>query len=126
MPFPSRGLHITQSNSFDKDRTPLFRRNDRQDHVARAHGIVVDRLVRFDLSAVQSEGFAGVRIDIKTREVAAGDIDPDTVAFLEDVGRWERFDQELIGLAGLHELLLLRRVPVPCPKDAIGDVHLIP
>lgn len=92
----------------------------------RAVQIVVDGIIGRDHSPIQSKGFPGIRIDIKSREVTTGDIDPNTMPFLEDVGRAERFNRKEINFPRLHQLLSLRRIPIPSSNDSVGQVHLKP
>ena len=50
-------------------------------------------VVRSDLPAVQSQRVTGVGVDIEPGEVAAGDVDPDAVAFFdEDISSGEGLD----------------------------------
>ena len=49
-------------------------------------------------------GLAGVGVDVKPREVAAGNVDSDAMAAREQVGGRHRFDDDLGDLAGLQEL----------------------
>ena len=85
---------------------------------------MVDGIIGFDRSSIQSKGFPGVRIDIKSGEVAAGNIDPNTMSLLEDVRRAEWFDRKEIDFTRRHQLLGLRRIPVPGSDDSVGQVHL--
>ena len=88
--------------------------------------IMVDGIIGFDRSSIQSKGFPGVRINIKSGEVAAGDIDPNTMSLLEDIGRAECFDSKEIDFTRLHQLLPLRGIPVSGSDDSVGQVHLKP
>lgn len=86
--------------------------------------IMVDGIIGFDRSSIQSKGFPGVWINIKSGEVAAGNIDPDTMSLLEDVCRSEGLDRKEIDFTWLHQLLLLRRISVAGSDDSVGQVHL--
>jgi len=52
--------------------------------------------------------FARVGIDIKAREVAAGNIHADTMTFLEKIRGGIQLDLHLIDRARLHQLLALQ------------------
>src|SRR5206468_1445191 len=58
---------------------------------------------------------AGVAVAVVTREVAAGNLEPNPVAGQEDVGRDRQVQAELVGLAGGEGLGLGQRVAVPRP-----------
>lgn len=85
-------------------------------------GIVINCIDSSPAAAVLLEGFAGIGIHIKSREIAAADIHTEAVTFPEDVaGRVEAHSQR-IDLTRLHQLLFLQRVTKACPADAVGDV----
>ena len=88
--------------------------------------IMVDGIIGFDRSSIQSKGFAGVRINIKSGEIAAGNIDPNTMSPFKDVRRCEWFDSKEINFTRLHQLLSAWRIPVSSPEDSVGQVHLKP
>ncbi len=86
--------------------------------------VVEDGVGGDGLAAVVVEGFACVGVDVEAGEVAAGDVDTDAVALLEDVGTGVELDRHLVGRAGLHELLFLERVAEAGADDAVTDVHV--
>ena len=66
--------------------------------------IVIDALLRHCGSRFPSQGSARIGVDIEAGEVAAGDVQSDPMASLEEVaGRIER-EAKLIDLAWLHQL----------------------
>jgi hypothetical protein len=70
------------------------------------------------------ERFARVRVHIKSRKIAAGDVDPDAVALFEDVGRWVQSDREGIDRAWRHQLLFLERVTIPAADNAVLKIEV--
>jgi tRNA G26 N,N-dimethylase Trm1 len=48
------------------------------------------------------EGLAGIRVAIELREVAAGDVHPDSMSFLERNARADQVDLQLLDLAGIE------------------------
>jgi hypothetical protein len=66
--------------------------------------------------------FAGIGIRIKTGEVAAGDVKPDAVAFLEHICRWVKFDGEGIDGPWFHEFLFGQRFAEAGANDAVFEI----
>src|SRR3990172_10529097 len=85
---------------------------------------MVEGVVRVLHSSVHTQRLSGVGVDVEAGEVAAGDVDADAVALLEDVGRGEGLDGEPVDLARGHELLALGAVAVASPENAVREVHL--
>src|SRR5215208_3279730 len=85
--------------------------NDGQDDVGRPGGVVVDRVVGDDRSALLAERLASVPVGIPEREVGAGDLQPNAVAGHEAVTGRLRLDRNLVDLAWLHVLLVVEAVP---------------
>ena len=64
--------------------------------------IVIDGVVGDHHSAVLAERLAGIRVYVESREVAAGDVDPNAMTFLENICRRKRLDDEFVDFAWLH------------------------
>src|SRR3990172_991159 len=75
-------------------------------------------------SSVHSQGLAGIGVDVEAGKVAAGDVDADAVALLEDVGRGKGLDLEAVNLTRGHQLLALGTVAIAGAQDAVREVHL--
>src|SRR4051812_12330653 len=86
--------------------------------------IMVNRVDRRDPAPVVIKGFACVRVDIETREIAAGNVDPDAVPLLEDVGGRIKLDREGIDRAWRHQLFLLERVAKPGAHNTVFEVEV--
>src|SRR5207253_9174944 len=78
-------------------------RDDGQHDVRWVLATVGCRVWRHHQAAVVAQGFAGVRVHVEAREVAAGEIDPDAMALLEDVRGRVQLDGELVGPARFHQ-----------------------
>ena len=59
-------------------------------------------VTRFMFAAIRPQRFTGVRVHGEAREIAAGDVQPDAVAFFEDVRRVEGSDAQPIHLTRLQ------------------------
>src|SRR5690348_15114775 len=94
--------------------------NHWQDQRRTMIAIVIDRLVRADRARRGDNIFAGVQIPIETREVAAGNVQPDPVAGLEDVRRCPQVDRVLIDLAGRNQRRLLRALSITSANNSVS------
>src|ERR1700722_15757225 len=56
-------------------------------------GVVVERVIHRDLPSIPAERFTRVGVDVEPRKIAAGDIEPDAVTFLEYVRGIEGADE---------------------------------
>jgi hypothetical protein len=65
--------------------------------------------------------FAGVQVATEMREVAAGDVNSDPMALLEDVARWRHLDPELSRLITFQELHLIESQSISSSDDAFRD-----
>src|ERR1700678_4659346 len=84
-------------------------------------GAVINRLMRgLDFSR-HSEWISSVLIASVTREIAAGDIDADSVSSLEDVARLPQTDVVFVDLARFNERRVFQRLAESCPADALTD-----
>lgn len=63
-------------------------------------GVMVEGVGGGDEAAVSVQRLTGVGVDVEAGEIAAGDIDANAVAFLEDVGGGVELDGEGIDLPG--------------------------
>ena len=98
------------NESFARDPV-LYSRDDWKHDLRGMPVIVVNRVHSAGRPAVVVERFPSVWINIKTWEIAAGDVEADAVTFLEDhCGRVHVY-RNLIDVSRLHEFL---RVPVNC------------
>src|SRR2546428_632692 len=81
--------------------------NYRQDDMRGMAGIDMNGIDR-DLSAPRHPfRFAGIRIDVEMREVAARDVEADAVPCLEEIARREWLDRDLGDLARCQQFRLL-------------------
>ena len=60
---------------------------------------MVDGLMGHLNFGARPERFSGVRVSIELREVAAGEIDPDTMTLQECIARAHQIDAHLVDLA---------------------------
>ncbi len=70
--------------------------------------IVIDGLIRFFHPRRAEIGFPRVQVPVEPREVAARNIEPDPMTYLEQVGGSPEIDGVFVGLARLDGLSLLR------------------
>ncbi len=63
---------------------------------------MVDRVIGHGPPAVIVERLACIGINVKAREIAAGDIEADTMPAPEDQGSRVHFDRERVHFARLH------------------------
>jgi len=85
--------------------------------------VMENRIIGLYHAPGHTQRLSRIRIDIKSWKVAAGNIDPDSVALFKDVGGAKRLNNEFVYLSRVHKRLPLRGVPIPCPQDAVGQVH---
>ena len=86
--------------------------------------IKVNGVLRYLRATVVIERFAGVRVHIEPRKVAAGDVQPNPVSPLENERRRVHLDGELVWLAALQKLRLTEAIAVTRPHNAIGDIEI--
>ena len=75
-----------------------------------------------DGPAILIQWFAGVWVDIKAREIAAGNIQANPMALLENVGSRIKPDREWINRLGLHQFFLLDRFPETGANDSVFEI----
>ena len=85
-------------------RLALYSWYDRKHDLRRMPVIVINRIHSGRRAAVVVEWLPCVRIHIKTREIATGDVDTDAVTFLENHRGRVHFYRNLIDVSRLHEL----------------------
>src|SRR5690242_1920142 len=100
--------------------------NDRQHDLGWTCAIQVDRVVGGDDPGVPADRLARVRVQVEAREVAARDVDPDSVASLEEVARRRQRYPCLVNLTRLHQFLMFPAVAIADADDGIDDVHMVP
>ena len=86
-------------------------------------GAVIDRLMRDLDFRGHSEWISSVLIAGVTGEVAARDIDADSVSRLEDVARLPQTDVVFVDLAGFNERRMFQRLAESRPADALTDIN---
>src|SRR5579862_884750 len=69
---------------------------------------------------------SGIRIDIETWEVAARDVQTDTMSALEQVARREELDRHRIDLPSPHRRRFLPGIAISGPQHAVGQIHREP
>ena len=62
----------------------------------RMFGIVINRLLRNLKPPLNSQIAARIRIHVKARPVAAGNVQANPMSLLEDIGRWIQLKDELV------------------------------
>ena len=78
----------------------------------RVFGAMVNRLLRDFLPSFYAEFSSCVRVHVKSREVATGDIKADTMIFLEDIGSWVELEDELVDFARIEQFGLFPTVTI--------------
>src|ERR1041385_2242569 len=76
-------------------------RNHRQNNVRTAPRIHINRVLRGSPASIVVQWLARIRIHIKPREIATGNIQPDSVPALEHQRSRIHFDREFVSLAWL-------------------------
>src|ERR1700722_3783022 len=87
-------------------------------------GVVIHRIVDADLAAIRAEGFAGIGVHVEAWKIAARDVEPYSVAFLEHIRGVEGPDEQLVGLTGRQKSAGGRIVAIARPQYTVGQVHV--
>ena len=61
---------------------------------------------------------SGIEVAIETREIAAGDFEPEFVSREENVASGPKIDGDVINLAGIRELWFFLRIAIAQAQDA--------
>jgi hypothetical protein len=96
----------------------------RQDDSRWVPRVEIDRVFGDAPPPVVVERLASVRVHVKSREVAARDVQANTMASLEDERRGIHLDGELVRLSRLQQVRFARPVAVAAANDAVGDVEI--
>ena len=83
---------------------------------------VIDGLLRGLQNRLVRQPTPGVRIPIEAREIAAGDLDPDTVPFQEHVARDTGIDGKRIDLAGPRQLGFFQPISIANAQNAVREI----
>src|SRR5438034_8461709 len=86
--------------------------------------IEVHGVLRQAPAPVVVERLARVRVDVESRETAAGDVQSDPVIPLKDERGRIHFDRELVRLTRLDQLGFARPASISRPYDAVRDVEI--
>ena len=86
---------------------------------------VVDVLKRRHHAGVRSDGLTGVGVAVEAGEIAAGDLEPYPMPFLEQVAGGPQVDGVLVDLVRLDWLRRLARMAVASAYDAICQVSRV-
>ena len=89
----------------------------------RVNSVVVDRVFGNGGKPVKPDRFTGIRIDIETGEVTAGNIQTNAMALFEQVAGGIETDFQLIHFSGFHQLALITIIAVSGAQDTIGQVQ---
>ena len=73
--------------------------------------------------SVHADRFAGVRVDIKTGKVTAGDIQPEAMPFFEQVAGGIKADIQPVHFSWLHRFAALTTFPVPGAEDTVRQIE---
>ena len=84
-------------------------------------GVMIDCIDRHNLATMPVQRLAGVGVHVESGEIAAADIHPDPVAFLEEVRGGIQSYRKRIDFSGLGQHLLLKAFPEPQALDAIAE-----
>src|SRR5262249_4399957 len=76
--------------------------------------------------AIVVERFPGVGVHVEAREVAARNIEPDSVTALKDQRRRIHLDRKLVRHTWSKQFFLRGTVPESRPDDAVGDIQIEP
>ena len=82
------------------------------------HGVVGGRP-----TTVAADWFSGVRIDVESGEVAAGNVQPQPVAPGKEIAGRIESDCDLVEFARRQEFLLLGPLAVSQPRDRVTEVQ---
>src|SRR5579863_4841554 len=66
---------------------------------------------------------ARVQVSIKTREIAAGNLQSERVPVQENIAGGPEVECNFICLTGIHERRMFARIPVSHAQDAFRNVH---
>ena len=83
----------------------------------------IDRIVGDSPTVIVVERLPRIWVDVESREVAAGNVQPNPVTTLEQQRRWIHLDREFVRSAGLQPFSACRITPIPRPDDPIRDVE---
>ena len=75
--------------------------------------------------SVSAHRFTGVGVDVEAGEVAAGDVDSDTVAGFEEVACGCEGDRDWVDLARGHHLGFGPRVAVTGAEDGVAEIEVV-
>src|SRR6185436_2293149 len=95
----ARSKFVMQSANFRMEtlkRLQRFQRHERQHDVRRALAVDEHGIRRHAFRLRAALWLAGVRVDVVARKVAGRDVEPDTVARLEEIARRERLACDFI------------------------------
>src|SRR5262249_32089200 len=87
----------------------------RQQHVRRPQTVVEDGVDSYDGGDLPRDRPTRVQVTIVAGEVAAGDVDPQSMAGLERLRRCPQIDLEAVDLARLYQDRALERLAVAGP-----------
>jgi hypothetical protein len=76
------------------------------------------------LASIVIEWLSRVWVHVKARKVAAGNIEADPMAVLEDDGSRIYLNGELVGFTGLEQLCLRQVIVVSCSDGTIRDIQV--
>src|SRR4029453_13069271 len=97
-------------------------RNDGKHDVGRVLRVVVDDLIGLSHSGAGRRILAGVEISIETGKIAAGDLDPNSMARQKCITGCPQVDRVFVRLSCLYRARRSTRRPVTCPYDAVLNV----
>src|SRR5262245_444370 len=87
-------------------------------------GIQVNRILGDLEASMPLQRLAGVGIDVKAREITAGDVQANLVPSFENIGSWIEGYDEWIRLARLQQRRLLQRVAIAGTNNRVADIEL--
>ena len=86
---------------------------------------MVDRILRNDNTSVQADGFSGIWINVEAREVAASNIQTNTMTLFEQVARGVEADIKFVHLSRFHYFAVVTVVAVSGTQNAVRQVQSI-
>ena len=66
-------------------------------------GVVVDRVRCRNIPAIEADFLSGVQVPVEAREIAAADLEAQSMTWMEYVAGRPKVDYKFIGLAWIHE-----------------------
>jgi len=87
-------------------------------------GVVVNGILRNGPAPIVIERFAGVRVDVEAREVAAGNVEADAMAAWEHQRSRIHLDGELIDFSRFHQRRLLEGITVSRAHNAVRNIQV--